>query len=88
MNGVIDMEKPMQTQAKVNKIEEKDDWTLTPDQMFFLMQRHNPIFEAYAKDDMAYLDSIEHSDEYRSIFGSMSFDEAIDRYECEFETDK
>ena len=55
--------------------------------MFFLMQRHYPIFEAYAKDEMAYLDSIENSDEYRSLFGSMSFDEAIDRYECTLEED-
>jgi hypothetical protein len=87
MNGAINTEKPMQTQSKANQIEEKDDWTLTTDQMFFLMQRHNPILEAYTHDDMTYLDSIENSDEYRALFDNMSFDEAFDRYECTLEAD-
>lgn len=77
----------MQTQNMVNKAEAKDEWNLTTDQMFFLIQLHNPIQEAYASDNMAYLDSIENSEAYRSLFGNMSFDEAMDRYECMLDED-
>jgi len=63
----------------------QNDWTLTTDQMVFMMQYNNPIEEAYANDDMDYLRQLEASDEYRALFGEMSFDEAYDRYECTLE---
>lgn len=62
-----------------------DDWNLTDDQMFFLMQRYNSIHLAYENGGVEYLDRLEHSTEYRMLFGNMSLDEALDRYECTME---
>lgn len=67
--------------------ESDDDWSLTTDQMVFMMQHHNAIEEAYQNDDMDYLRGIESSAEYRALFGGMSWDEAYDRYECMVEED-
>ncbi|TVR21190.1 MAG: hypothetical protein EA396_08860 [Anaerolineaceae bacterium] len=61
---------------------EADDWTLDTDQMIFMMQNHNAIDAAYENDDIGYLNQMASSDQYKAIFGSMSFDEAYDRYEC------
>ena len=60
----------------------QDDWTLTSNQMFFLIKRHNAIAAAYENDDMDFLDSIKTSEEYRTLFGDMPWDETYDRYEC------
>ena len=62
-----------------------DEWTLTADQMIFMLQHHNAIEQAYTNDDDAYLEGLTASDEYRVLFGDMSFDEAYDRYECTIE---
>jgi hypothetical protein len=62
-----------------------DDWTLTTDQMVFMLQYNNPIAEAYANENMDYLRQLETSAEYKTLFGAMSFDEAYDRYECTLE---
>jgi hypothetical protein len=58
-----------------------DDWSLTTDQMIFMLQYHNPVEAAYAADNMAYLQSLAASDDYKAIFGDMNWDEAYDRYE-------
>lgn len=65
--------------------DDTDDWTLDADQMIFMLQHHNAIEAAYEKDDTAYLKRLANSDEYKAIFGDMSFDEAYDRYETVIE---
>jgi hypothetical protein len=58
-----------------------DDWTLTTNQMIFMLRYHNPVEAAYTADDMDYLRKLAASDEIRAVFGAMSWDEAFDRYE-------
>ncbi len=60
---------------------EEKDWSLTASQTLFMMQRHNAILEAYERDDADFLKSLEASEEYKAVFGEMSWDEAFDRYE-------
>lgn len=60
---------------------EEDEWSLTAGQTLFMMQRHNAILEAYERDDVDFLKSLEASAEYQTAFGDMSWDEAFDRYE-------
>jgi hypothetical protein len=62
-----------------------DDWTLNPDQMFFMFEHHNLIANAYANEDMKKLSELASTEAYKTIFGSMSFDEAYDRYETMLE---
>lgn len=57
------------------------EWTLTDDQMAFMLGRHNLVEVAYANEDMELLRRIAATDEYRKLFGDMSWDEAYDRYE-------
>ena len=58
-----------------------DDWSLSSDQMIFMLQHNNEIEAAYERDDLEFLRSLAASDEYKAAFGDMSFDEAYDRYE-------
>jgi hypothetical protein len=58
-----------------------DDWLLTSEQMLYMMRHHNPILEAYEREDWGFLRALAASDEYRSAFGAMGWDEAFDRYE-------
>jgi hypothetical protein len=74
-------------EIQIHPQNEEDQWILTTDQMIFMLQYHNPIEAAYENDDMEYLRSLAASEEYKSIFGDMSFDEAYDRYECMLEDD-
>ena len=74
----------MQTQTSETSIQQ-DDWTLNADQMIFMLQHHNPIEAAYAEDNLAFLRELAKSEEYKAVFGAMSFDEAYDRYECMLE---
>lgn len=63
----------------------KDDWTLTDNQFAFLSVRHYTIHRAFECDNMAYLRKLAKTPKYLELFGDMSFDEAIDRYECMLE---
>lgn len=63
----------------------QDDWVLSADQMIFMLQRHNSILAAYEEEDMDFLSQLESSDEYKTAFESMSWDEAFDRYESMLE---
>lgn len=62
-----------------------DEWSLTTDQMVFMLQYHNQIETAYAAQDLDYLRELAASGAFQAIFGDMSFDEAYDRYECTLE---
>lgn len=66
---------------------EIDDWSLNPDQMLFMLEHHNLIMDAYAKEDMESLRQLATTKEYQAIFGEMRFDEAFDRYESNLEGD-
>lgn len=67
-----------------------DDWMLTIEQAFWMLG-HASIIEAWqnAPDDdltawSAFDDAVQ-SDEFKALFGTMSFDEAYDRYETMLE---
>lgn len=59
-----------------------DDWTLTDRQFDFLSIHHYTIHRAFECDNMLYLRKLATTPKYHEAFGDMSFDEAIDRYEC------
>jgi len=58
-----------------------NDWTLTPEQITWMMQHANEIDDAYRADDTHRLDILSKTADYRALFGDMPFDEAIDRWE-------
>jgi hypothetical protein len=60
---------------------EDDQWALEGAQLAFMLQHKDAIEAAYDADDMAALDVLEESDEYRMLFGDMVWDEAYDRFE-------
>jgi hypothetical protein len=64
---------------------DEDDWTLNSDQMIFMLQHHNVIEQAYAQEDAGFICELSNSDEYKSLFGVMTFNEAYDRYESALE---
>jgi hypothetical protein len=70
---------PQQTQQQTAT--SQDDWMLTPEQMLFMMQNHNVIERAFADDDLQFLRQFAVSEDFRTLFGDMGFDEAYDRYE-------
>jgi hypothetical protein len=70
-----------QTSQDFPENSQRDDWTLTTDQMIFMLQHHNAIESAYRVNDLAFLRKLETSSHYKRVFGDMSWDEAYDRYE-------
>jgi hypothetical protein len=70
-----------QTQQQ-NESMDEDDFSLDAAQMVFMMNHENAIEQAYAAHDMAYLRQLAASDEYKELFGGLSWDQAYDRYEC------
>jgi hypothetical protein len=58
-----------------------DAWELNPTQVAFMNRHLATIQDAYEHDDMNFLRALEATDEYRQLFGRMSWDEAWDRYE-------
>jgi hypothetical protein len=62
-----------------------DDWSLTTDQMIFMLEHHNAIETADDEDDDTFFEQLINSIEFRALFGDMTFDEAFDRYETMLE---
>lgn len=62
-----------------------NDWSLSGAQALWMLQHHNLIEDAFATDNMSALDIVVASDDFKTIFGEMSFDEAYDRYESMLE---
>jgi hypothetical protein len=60
---------------------ESDNWSLTSAQMFFMLEHHNLIEQAYADQDLTEIHKLAASKKYKQLFGLMSWDEAYDRYE-------
>ena len=62
-----------------------DDWTLTPDQ-YDWFARHWTVIDHWAQDDDPdadiSVDELIYNAEFTELFGDMSFDEALDRFEC------
>ena len=58
-----------------------DAWTLTTDQMIFMLENHNFIESAYSTDNLAALRDLAASRRYKAVFDDMTWDEAFDRYE-------
>lgn len=69
-------------------IEIDDEWSLTTDQMIFMMQHHNLIEQAFEDDDMDSLRTLAASEAFKLIFHDISFDEAYDRYESMLEDER
>lgn len=63
-----------------------DDWTLTPEQFEFMGQRWKLILADLFEGERKVVE-IEMSDEYKALFGDMSMNEAIDRFECMIDPD-
>ena len=61
-------------------IPDDDDWSLTGEQMLFMLKHHNEIEAAFNSDDMQSLRDLAATEEFKSVFEPMGFDEAYDRY--------
>lgn len=73
--------KPKPPIREARRLPAPDDWTLTTDQMIFMLQHHNPIEAAYRADNTAFLCELAESADFKRLFGDMTWDEAFDRYE-------
>jgi hypothetical protein len=72
------------SQSTSENVPHTDDdvaWTLTTDQMIFMLENHNIIEFAYSTNDLAALRHLSDSRRYKAVFGDMTWDEAFDRYE-------
>jgi hypothetical protein len=58
-----------------------DDWSLSAEQMAFMLEHHNIIEQAYEQQDLTAVRKLAKTKSYKQIFGDMSWDEAYDRYE-------
>jgi hypothetical protein len=58
-----------------------DDFTLTTDQMVFMINADNAMRKAEAEGDVEFFRELAYSLEYKTLFRNMSIDQAIDRYE-------
>jgi hypothetical protein len=65
-----------------------EGWTLTPEQMVFMLEHHYVIELAFSLDDMPMLRNLAASREFIQLFPDMTFDEAYDRYETMIKNDK
>jgi hypothetical protein len=59
---------------------EMPDWSLTGAQFLYLAQHNNMIAAAFADDDLEVIRRLAASEGFASRFGSMTIDEAYDRY--------
>ena len=60
--------------------EDNSDWTLTTEQMIFMLENNNAIAHAYYTNDIEALRRLAASGRYKAVFDNMSWDEAFDRY--------
>jgi hypothetical protein len=73
---IVAIQKPVhETTADANS------FTLTIDQMIFMMNAINAIEQAEEEDDKQFFTDLKESAEYKTLFGEMSIDQAIDRFE-------
>lgn len=59
----------------------EDDFSLNAAQMEFMLRVHNAAEQADANEDYAFFDAIVASEDWKRLFGDMSWDQAWDRYE-------
>lgn len=58
-----------------------DAYDLNVDQMAFMFRAWNAVNFALDNDDFDFLDTLTASEDYQTLFGAMSLDQAIDRFE-------
>jgi hypothetical protein len=58
-----------------------DDFSLNTEQMVFMFNADNALRKAEAEGDTQFFRDLAASPEYKALFGEMSIDQAIDRYE-------
>ncbi len=73
----------MSAQEQMNQpiTQDEDDFSLNAAQMVFMMNSENAMRKAELEDDVQFFRNLAASDEYKALFGDMSIDQAIDRYE-------
>lgn len=72
----------MTARQEINQqIKADEDFSLTAKQLVFLINAENAMRKAEADDDLQFFRNLAASDEYKALFGEMSIDQAIDRYE-------
>ena len=73
----------MSAQEQMNQpiTQDEDDFSLNAAQMVFMMNSENAMRKAESEDDVQFFRNLAASDEYKALFGDMSIDQAIDRYE-------
>jgi hypothetical protein len=76
---MADITRAVESQTRQNI--EEDDFTLNAAQMQFMINAHNAAETAYASKDWTIIDEVTASEEWRQLFGEMSWDQAYDRYE-------
>jgi hypothetical protein len=76
---MADITKPAQPETRSEITD--DDFTLNAAQMQFMINAHNAAEAAYENQDWTIIDEITASNEWRQLFGDMSWDQAYDRYE-------
>ena len=59
----------------------EDDFTLSVEQMVFMLNAISAIEQAEAEGDKQFFIDLKESAEYKFLFGNMSIDQALDRYE-------
>ena len=65
---------------------DEDDFSLNSAQMVFMMNCEAAIEKAEAEDDAQFFYDLADSPEYKALFGDMSIDQALDRYELMWKT--
>lgn len=70
-----------QIQKQQNEAVDEDDFSLNAAQMVFMMNAEAAIEKAEAEDDDQFFYDLADSPEYKALFGDMSIDQALDRYE-------
>lgn len=63
------------------QVEADESFSLTAKQLVFMINAENAMRKAEAEDDLQFFRDLAASDEYKALFGQMSVDQAIDRYE-------
>lgn len=56
------------------------DWTLTPEQMKWMDDNADDVTYAFDNEYFDVVRALADSDDFKALFGEMTFDEAYDRY--------
>ena len=68
-------------QERLTEVARDKNWALEGSHLAFMLQHRDEIEAAYEAGNLSLLDEIEASEEYRTLFDNMPWDEAYDRFE-------